>query len=263
MRSDATIRYMEFSRNFGKEVATSAGIHAARGDAVILIDADLQHPPRMIPEFVKEWEAGAEVVVGVRRPRPSEGLLRGMGSRVFSRTMNAISAVSAPPGATDFRLIDAKVAAAFREMREHRRMTRSLIDWLGFTRAYVPFDAAERRDGSARYSLGKLIRLAFSALIAHSTLPLMLAGYLGAGITFFAGLLGLFIALEQFMLGDPLGMAVSGTALLAVLILFIDGVVLICLGFVAAYIGAIHEEIAHRPLYVVRRRENFEDGTGA
>lgn len=255
--SDSRIRYLEFSRNFGKEVATSAGIDRARGDAIILIDADLQHPPAFIPTLVEAWESGAEVAIGVRRSRPKEGFLRRLGSRSFSRMMNSISDIQAPAGATDFRLIDGTVAAAFRRMHEHRRMTRSLIDWLGFKRVYIPFDAAEREDGAARYGLGKLTGLAFSALVAHSRLPLTLAGYLGAGITVLATFLGVFVLIEQPILGDPLGLAVSGSAMLAIMILFLNGVVLICLGLMALYVGTIHEEIAQRPLYVVRRTMNL------
>lgn len=170
---DKKIRYIEFSRNFGKEMATSAGIMYAKGDAIILIDADLQHPPEVIPQLLREWEKGAEVVIGVRQPRRGEGWLRKLGSRSFARAMNSISAVRSPVGATDFRLIDKKVADAFRGLREHRRLTRALIDWLGFRRVYVPFHADERRHGDAHYSYPKLFVAALSAVVAHSRLPLV------------------------------------------------------------------------------------------
>lgn len=253
-----SIKYLELSRNFGKEVATSAGIWQAQGDAVVIIDADLQHPPGLIIEFVRAWEEGADVVIGVRRPRKGEGYIRRLGSLGFTRIMNSISDAQAPSGATDFRLIDKKVADVFRTMHEHNRLTRSLIDWLGFKRVFIPFDAHEREDGTPRYSYHKLFGVAFSAIVAHSRLPLYLAGYLGAIITFFSALLGIFIIIEQLILGDPLGLVVSGTAMLAVMILFINGIVLMCLGLVALYIGTIHEETARRPLWVVRRSINIE-----
>ncbi len=248
---DSHIAHLEFSRNFGKEAATSAGIAAARGDAIILIDADLQHPPEYIPEFVRAWEAGAEVVIGVRAPRKKEGLFRRLGSRTFSALMNAIGDTKSPPRATDFRLIDRTVADAFLQLSEHRRITRSLIDWLGFHRAYVPFVAAER-EGENRYNYPKLISLAASGIVGHSRLPLLLAGYIGVPITLFAGVFGLFIIVEQFLLGDPLQIAASGASMLAILTLFLTGIILSCIGLVAVYIGAIQEEVVRRPLYVLR-----------
>lgn len=251
-RTDTRVHFVELSRNFGKEAATSAGIAHARGAAVIILDADLQHPPEYIREFVRHWESGADVVIGVREPRRGEGFLRRLGSRTFSYLMNAIGDAHSSQRATDFRLIDKKVADAFLTMHEHRRLTRALIDWLGFRRVYVPFVAPERADGAARYSYRKLTVTAFSAIVSHSKTPLYVAGYLGVGITIFAGLLGVFIIIEQLILGDPLGLAVSGTAMLAVMILFLNGVVLICLGLVALYIATIHEEAAQRPLFVVR-----------
>lgn len=248
---DSRVKVLEFSRNFGKEAATSAGIAAARGDAIILIDADLQHPPEYIPEFVRAWEAGAEVVIGVRAPRKKEGLFRRLGSRTFSALMNAIGDTKSPPRATDFRLIDRTVADAFLQLSEHRRITRSLIDWLGFRRAYVPFVAAER-EGENRYNYPKLISLAASGIVGHSRLPLLLAGYIGIPITLFAGVFGLFIIVEQFLLGDPLQIAASGASMLAILTLFLTGIMLSCIGLVAVYIGAIQEEVVRRPLYVLR-----------
>ena len=249
---DEHVHYVELSRNFGKEAATSAGIAYANGDAVVILDADLQHPPEYIREFVCHWESGADVVVGVREPRVGEGLLRRMGSRAFSYLMNSIGDTHSPQRATDFRLIDRKVVDAFLTMREHRRLARALIDWLGFRREYVSFVAPERSDGTARYGYRKLAITALSAIVSHSKLPLYFAGYLGAFITFFAGLLGIFIIVEQLVLGDPLGLVVSGTAMLAVMILFLNGIVLMGLGLVALYIATIHEETAQRPLFVVR-----------
>jgi dolichol-phosphate mannosyltransferase len=258
LATDSSVKYIELSRNFGKEVATSAGIAYAQGDALVIIDADLQHPPEIIPTFVRAWEEGADVVVGVRRRRKGEGFIRRLSSRGFTRIMNSISNAQTPQGATDFRLIDRRVADVFRTMQEHNRLTRSLIDWLGFKRVSISFDAREREDGVARYSYYKLFSVAFSAIVAHSRLPLYFAGYLGVGITCFAGLLGVFVIIEQIILGDPFQLVVSGTAMLAIMILFLNGIVLMCLGLVALYIGTIHEETAKRPLWVVRRSINSD-----
>jgi dolichol-phosphate mannosyltransferase len=167
--------------------------------------------------------------------------------------MNMISDVQAPAGATDFRLVNREVADAFASLKEHRRLTRALIDWVGFKRVYVHFDAHERANGHARYGYTELFHTAFSAIVAHSRLPLALAGYLGVGITCFAAFLGAFVIVEQMLLGDPLGLEVSGTAMLAIMILFLNGIVLISLGLMSAYIGTIHVESADRPLYIIRK----------
>jgi dolichol-phosphate mannosyltransferase len=246
------VSYVEFSRNFGKEAALSSGIAKAKGDAVILMDADLQHPPRYIKEFISAWEKGAEVVIGVRAQNPDEGWFRSVCSKVFAGIMRTVSDLPTVSGATDFRLLDKSVAEAFLKFTERERITRGLIDWLGFKRAYVPFDARARFAGKAQYSYRKLFGLTLSALVSHSLIPLRLAGYLGFFITFFAGALGLFILVEQLILGDPLVLQIPATAMLAVMILFLNGVLLICLGLMSLYIEKIQRETVNRPLYVER-----------
>lgn len=254
VESGAQVRLIELSRNFGKEAALSAGLAHARGDAVILMDADLQHPPELIPQFIHAWEGGADVVIGVRKKNPDENMLRALASNVFARTMRAAGDVPTVRGATDFRLLDRTVVDAFKNFTEHGRMTRGLIDWLGFRRVYVSFNANARHAGKARYSGMELCSLAVSAFIAHSMLPLRLAGYLGVLIVFFSGPLGLFILVEQLILGDPMNLAIPATAMLAVMILFLNGVMLVCLGLVSLYIERIHQEAMARPLYVLRMR---------
>ncbi len=249
---DTQVSFVEFSRNFGKEAALSAGIAKAKGNAVILMDADLQHPPRYIQEFVSAWEKGAEVVIGVRAQNPDEGWFRSLCSKVFASIMRNVSDLPTVSGATDFRLLDARVAEAFRKFTERERITRGLIDWLGFKRVYVPFNASTRFAGKAQYSYRKLFGLTLSAFVAHSLIPLRLAGYLGFFITFFAGALGFFILVEQLILGDPLQLQIPATAMLAVMILFLNGVLLICLGLMSLYIEKIHRETVNRPLYVER-----------
>ncbi|MBI3438484.1 MAG: glycosyltransferase family 2 protein [Proteobacteria bacterium] len=257
-KADSTVRLVELSRNFGKEPAIAAGIAHAMGDAVILIDADLEHPPELIPQLVSEWEKGADVVIGVRNRRPGEGFVRRLASRGFSYLMNRISEVSAPPRATDFRLIDRAVVDEFAKISDHKRLNRSLIDWLGFRRAYVPFDAGDR-EGVSRYSYARLVGAALSAIVGHSRMPLYLVGIIGALITLFALLLGCFVWVEQFVMRDPMHLAVSGTALLSIMILFLNGISLGCLGLTGLYVGSIREEISDRPLYVVRRRRTMRE----
>ncbi|MES2995137.1 MAG: glycosyltransferase family 2 protein [Patescibacteria group bacterium] len=249
----AQVSCIELSRNFGKEAALSAGIANADGEAVVLMDADLQHPPALIPALIQEWEKGADVVIGVRKRNPDEGAFRKLSSRTFSYLMRVMSDVPSVSGATDYRLLDRRVVDEFKRFTEHGRMTRGLIDWLGFHRAYVSFDADKRHTGTARYGYRKLIALGFSALVSHSKIPLRVAAYLGIPITIFAGSLGLFIIIEQLLLGDPLAVDVSPIGMIAVMILFLNGLVLICLGLTSFYIEKIHQDTVNRPLFVVKR----------
>lgn len=253
IEKDPKAKAIEFSRNFGKEAATTAGICAALGDAIIIIDADLQHPPEFITEMIKKWEEGVEVVVGVRRTNKNEGLVKRVGSMFFYLVMNAIGEMPITPGATDFRLIDRKVAEEFKRFTEHERMTRGLIDWLGFRRAYVSFDANERIMGKPSYSTRKLFSLAFSAMRAHSLLPLRVAGWIGTSISFVSVALAIYVFTKIYFYNDTFDSA----AMLALMIMFLVGVVLICMGFIASYIGVIQKEVQNRPMYIVRDRLNF------
>jgi len=247
---DNRVKIFDFSRNFGKEIATTAGINNCRGAACIMIDADLQHPVELIPEFIKKWENGAEVVVGVRKRNKGEGLVKKMGSYVFYKIINRISDTEIVSQATDFRLLDREVIDQFNVMTERNRMTRALIDWMGYKRQYINFEANERLHGKASYSFWKLLQLAFNSMISFSLFPLRIAGYLGITITVLSGLLGLFIFITKYISGI---FYFSGPAILAVVILFPIGIVLICLGLIALYIANIHNEVSNRPLYIIRK----------
>ncbi len=251
---DPQTTYIEFSRNFGKEMATTAGLHHARGDAVIMLDADMQHPPHLLPQFIQKWEEGAEVVIGVRSSNVGEGVIKKIGSKAFYRIMRAISETDFEHGETDFRLIDRTVVDAYKSFPEHERMTRSLINWLGFRRDRVVFAAGARQHGSAQYSIPKLIRLALNSFLSHSLLPLRFAGYLGVAITAFSSLLGVSIILFKYIIPTPFGLSISGSAQLAILNVFLVGIVLASLGIIGLYVGSIHTEVSSRPLYVVRKK---------
>jgi len=253
--ADPRVKYLEFSRNFGKEVALSAGVHHADSDAAIMLDADLQHPPTYLREFLRKWEEGADTVIGVRSER-HDGALKRLGAALFYRIMNLIGSTKITPHATDFRLIDRTVISEFNRFTERDRITRGLLDWMGFRRAFVEF-AAPPREGSPRYGTGKLFGLAFSAFVAHSLFPLKLAGYAGVLITLVSGALGLAVLVEQVILDDPLGWHWSGSAMLAVFNSFLIGIVLSSLGLIALYIAHIHNEVVNRPMYVIRRRVNL------
>ena len=249
---DPRVKFMQLARNFGKEATVSAGLHRARGQAAIAMDADLQMPPALIGKFLEKWEAGAEVVVGVFTER-NNTFIRRTGARIFYRIMNRIGHTKITPHATDYRLLDREVIDIFNDFTERNRNTRGLIDWLGFKRDYIPFTQAERQHGSPTYSFKKLVELAINSFTAFSLLPLKIAGYIGILILTLSIPLGALLYIERYMLENPLHWSVTGTTMLAVLNLFLVGVVLACLGLIALYIAHIHTEVTNRPLYVVRR----------
>lgn len=250
------VKGIDFSRNFGKEIAMTAGVHTALGGACIIMDADLQHPPRYIPEFLEKWEKGAEVVIGVRQKTKTLNVFRRFASWMYAHLMIIISDDKFIPRATDFRLIDRKVIDEFKHFAERVRITRNLIDWLGFKRDTIYFVADERAEGYASYSIIALIRLALTSFTHHSLFPLRVAGYLGILTCFFAGLLGFYMLLNQIVLETFWQPVFSGTAMLATLTIFLIGIVLMCLGFIALYIGNIHNEVLKRHLYIVREKIN-------
>ncbi len=252
--ADSGVRLVELARNFGKEVATTAGLHAAQGDAALMIDADLQHPPELIGDFIKKWEDGADVVVGVRQKCRSDSQLHRLCSKLFYKILNLISETNITPDATDFRLVDRMVIDAYNRFTERNRLTRGLIDWLGFRRDYVYFKANPRSQGQAGYSYRRLIQLAIRSFVSHSLFPLRLAGYLGALLMLLAGPVGVFVLIEKYYLGDPWGLSVTGSATLGIVLVFLVGIILVCLGLIALYVESIHAEVVNRPLYVVRTR---------
>ena len=254
-KKETRVKYLEFSRNFGKEMATTAGLKSVRGDVAILIDADLQHPIELIPEFIAKWEEGADTVIGVREKNSREGLIKKLGSFLFYKIMSLIGQTKIIPRATDFRLINRQMINEFNKFTEHSRITRGLLDWLGFKKDFVYFKAKERINGRASYSAFKLLKLSISAFISHSLFPLKLAGYIGITIIFTSGPLGLFIFIEKYILYDPYGLNFSGSAILAVIILFLVGIILTSLGLIALYIANIQGEVMQRPMYVIRSKK--------
>jgi len=259
-KKDSRVRVLEFARNFGKESAVTAGLHYAAGAGVVLMDADLQHPPDRLEQFVRKWESGSDVVVGIRRYSDSEGWFKRKSSGLFYRIFGLISNTNITPHATDFRLLDRSVVNTYNELSEHSRITRGLIDWLGYRRAYIRFEAPPRLHGEATYSTGKLVKLAVDTFTAHSLVPLKVAGYLGLIILLISGPLGLFMAYDKYISTEASMFNFTGTAMLAVVILFLVGIILASLGLISLYVARIYEEVMGRPLYVVRREISEENG---
>lgn len=248
---DQRVRVVNLSRNFGKEIATTAGISETHGDATVIMDADGQHPPALIGAFIDMWRNGAQVVVGVRRSNQKEGMVKKLGSAIFYRLLNAMSDMQTVPRSTDFRLIDRQVRDEFLKMPERNRITRGLIDWLGFQRDYVEFDAPPRLAGAASYTVSKLTRLALNSFTTLSLRPLFFFGYIGLFITLAAIVVGLFVFTEQILLGDPLGLNFSGSAMLSIFVSFLVGIVLMSQGIMALYLSHIHTQTQLRPLFVI------------
>lgn len=250
-KKNKRIRLLQLSRRFGKEVALAAGIAQASGEAILMIDGDGQHPVEKIPSFVQAWRGGAKVVVGVRTDNHSEGIVKKYGSKLFYNLSNRLSGAEQVPGASDFRLIDQVVQQEFIRLQEPDSITRGLIDWLGFERAYIEYAAKPRLAGAAGYKFSRLVKLAVNSFVSLSPVPLYLVGYLGVLITAGSFLLGIFVLVEQILLGDPWSLDFTGTAMLSILVLFLVGIILMAQGVMALYISHIHTQSKHRPLFVV------------
>ena len=251
------IRIVDLSRNFGKEIATTAGISIAKGDAVIILDADGQHPPKLIPQFLQKWEEGAQVVVGVRKSSNHEGAVKKWGSKIFYKLFNSSAESEIVPGSTDFRLIDKDVQEQFLSFTEANRITRGLIDWLGFQREFIYFNSPERLAGEANYRTSQLVKLALNSFISLSFRPLLLIGWLGGFITLLSLFVGIFIFIEQYILNDPLSLKFTGAALLGIFISFLVGIVLLSQGIMAVYLSHVMSHTQNRPLFVINRSRSM------
>ena len=248
---------MSLSRNFGKEAALSAGLKYAKGDAVLTIDADGQQPPELIPQFIDKWEKGAEIVTGVRDKYTKHGLLQRMGSKLFYKLLRMMGNKYTVPGSTDYRIMDRVVVDEFNKMTEHNRITRGLVDWLGYRQEYVEYTYGARMAGKPSYNIKKLFHLAIDSFISMSTTPLVIFGYIGIFIVITSFLLGLFVIINQYILGDPLQLYWNGAVQMSIFISFLVGLVLVSQAITALYISHIHAETQGRPLYIVDEKNSI------
>ncbi len=256
VKENPKVKAIHFSRNFGKEAATSAGLHHAEGDFAIIMDSDMQHPVELIPQFIQKYSEGYDVVVGkinISKSSLHKRVLR----KVFYKTLSAMNDHDVDVSGNDFRLLDRQVIDAFKTFDEGNRATRTLIDWLGFSRTYIYFTPNERENGEASYTTRKLVKLAMNAFVSNSLMPLKVAGYVGSIVFAVSGTLGLFMIVEKYILGDPMGFKFSPVSQLAVFNVFLVSFVLLCLGFMAMYIGNIHHEVRRRPLYIIRKNRKI------
>jgi len=242
----ANLRYVRFSRNFGKEAALSAGLKAAGGDAVILMDADGQHPPDLILTFLERWREGYEVVAGVQKGRREGRLKRWLKSMYYS-FMQAGSSIVIPPDAGDFRLLDRKAVDAINALPERNRLMKGLFAWIGFRTALVPFQAETRIAGHTKFSWTRLFKLGFTGLTSFTVLPLRLVSLAGLVVSTSSFLYGCYLLFEHYVEGNHL----PGWATLSVGLTFLSGVQLLSLGVIAEYLGRTFEEAKQRPVYIV------------
>jgi dolichol-phosphate mannosyltransferase len=246
---DRRVRVASFSRNFGHQIALTAGLDFATGDAVIMMDSDLQHPPALIPELIRRWREGHDIVSAVREDTEGVSIFKKTSSRTFYFLINAFSAVRIPEGAADFCLISRRVATELNRMRERHRFLRGMISWSGFSRALVPYRAAARAAGESKYTLVKMIGLALDAVVSFSTAPIRLATRIGFLIT---GLGFVYLAwnlIQAFITGR---MAPGWASLIAVTMMM-SGAQLIFIGLIGQYLARVFEELKGRPMYILKQ----------
>ena len=252
---DARVRLIELSRNFGHQPAITAGVHAASGNCVVLIDGDLQDPPEVIPEMVERWAQGHQVVLGERRSRADGGLgVRGLGFRLFYPLLHRVSDLPHGPDAGIFGLMDRAVVDEFNRLPERNRFIPGLRSWLGFTQTSVLYDRQDRAAGKPKQTLRRLLRYAMDGMISFSVKPLRAATWRGFVVSVVAFVLGVYYFIDFFASRKQAG---SGFTTIILCVLFLGGVQLITIGILGEYIGRIYEEVKQRPLYVVRERVGF------
>ena len=247
------VRVLHFARNFGHQIAVTAGLDAAQGDAVVIIDADLQDPPEVIPEMVAKWREGYEVVYGKRMKRQGESAFKRLTAWSFYRLLRAVVGFPIPADTGDFRLVDRRAADAVRAMPEHNRFLRGMFAWVGFKQTEVLFQRDKRYAGVTKYPLRKMLQLAMNGMLSFSTKPLTWIGGLGALLTA-GGTVWLLVLLILSLLSGQ-GFA---SAPLAALALLLTGLVIGSLGIVAAYLGRVYDEVRGRPLYIVASRQGYD-----
>jgi len=248
--TDTRIRAIHFSRNFGHMAALTAGLDHARADgAVICLDADGQHPPELIVDMVQTWRDGADIVQAVRKSTRGEGPVKRATSKGFYALMNWLSDTELKPGAADFRLLDAEVVAALKQLPERERFVRGLVSWVGFRTSYIEFTAPARIDGATKYTLLKMIALAASGITSFSVRPLRLSLLLAFILVLFAGAYGAF-ALFAYAAGMPIS---AGWTSLILVVVLLSSVQLTCVGILSEYMARVMTEVKQRPVYVIRK----------
>ena len=244
--NDKNVKLVNLSRNFGHQIAISCGIDYAQGDAAVIIDADLQDPPEVIPAMIEKWQKGFDVVYAVRKAREGESILKKLTASIFYRLMRVLSGTKIPLDTGDFRLISKKVILVLRRTREYQRFMRGLVSWVGFSQVGIEFTRDKRFSGKTKYPLFSMIKFALDGILSFSLIPLRIVSIMGI-VTVAILLLLIFYSLYRTMIGQT----VPGWASTTIIILFLGSIQLISIGIIGEYLGRIYEEVKGRPLYII------------
>jgi len=247
-QKDPRISVIELSRNFGKEIALTAGLDYSRGDAAIIIDTDLQDPPELIPEMIREWQNGYDVVYGQRLSRQGESIFKKLSSHLFYRIIQRISHIDIPEDTGDFRLLNRAAIDALKQLREQHRFMKGLFSWVGYRQKAIPFHRQPRQAGSTKWNYWKLWNFALEGITSFTTAPLRLATYFGLLTALGAFLFGVYIIYDTLVWGNP----IPGYPSLMVVVLFLGGIQLISIGIIGEYLGRLFDETKQRPLYLIK-----------
>lgn len=253
---DARVKVVELSRNFGHQTALTAGLDHARGDAIVMMDADLQDPPELIPTMVEHWRTGTDVVYAVRRQREGETRFKLATARWFYRIFDALANVPLEHDSGDFRLLDRAPLDALLSMRERNRFLRGMTVWIGYTQTAVPYERDARYAGETKYTLGRMLRFSFDAISSFSHRPLQLATLFGFLVSLVA-----FIAIPVVIALRIAGSYLPGFGSITIAVLLLGGIQLMAIGLIGEYVGRIYDEVKGRPLYLVRTRRNIDGGS--
>lgn len=253
-RNDRRIGYISLSRNFGKENAMLAGFDHARGDCAIIMDADMQHPPHIIPEMIRMWEQGYEDVYAERKDRGKESWLRRKLSMLYYKILEKTARIDVLPNVGDFRLLDRKCIDSMKRLRETQRYTKGLFCWIGFRKGKVTFEQGDRIYGRSSFNYTRLFNLAIDGITSYTTAPLRLSTVFGLIISFLAFVYMIYILIKTIFVGDP----VQGFPTIIIIVLFLGGIQLLSLGIIGEYLGRIFYETKNRPVYLVSEKGNIE-----
>lgn len=250
---DSRVSFINLSRNFGKEIGMIAGLDHVQGDATVIIDADLQDPPELIPEMIKLWEEGYDDVYAKRKSREGETWLKKFTSRMYYKSLQSVTHIPIQEDTGDFRLLDRRVVEALKEFRESQRNTKAMFSWVGFHKKEILYDRDPRAAGETKWNYMKLIELAIDGITSFTTAPLRIATYAGIGVSVLAFLYLLYLVIRTIFFGTDL----AGYPSMMAVILFLGGVQLLSLGIIGEYVGRIFNETKQRPLYLI---EEYHDG---
>ncbi|MCK4907949.1 MAG: glycosyltransferase family 2 protein [Spirochaetes bacterium] len=254
-KKDRNVKLLDFSRNFGKEIALTAGLDAASGSGVVPIDVDLQDPPELIHEMIKKWKSGYDVVYATRTSRRGESLLKKVTAFIFYKVIRVFTKFNIPANTGDFRLMDEKVVRALGELREHHRFMKGLFSWVGYKQTCVEYQRDPRFVGTTKWKYGKLINFAIEGITSFSYIPLRFSTYLGFTISIFSFLYAAFLITKKLIYG----VSVAGYPSMMVAILFLGGIQLLSIGVIGEYVGRIYNETKNRKLYFIRETKGIKN----